>query len=227
MNADLLTQLAEYGRYQRSERRTVELTDIQAAANAAGVLGKPAAQSPDDTAEFEPDEGDLIMVDIQTRPTDIDPSSRRWVPYLLAAAAAAALVVGTVALFGGTDNASDIDITDNPTESTEETPAPDPAEQTEGATAEDSPVSEDVARSETELIAQGDDFVDAYYSFDPESVLSLGSTDAAFDSILYYQAYNASLGVVVTSHECTAGASAGANDFVSCNVNFTDELSEF
>lgn len=188
---------------------------------------EPSARSNDHPIQSEPDGGDLIMVDIQTRPTDTDtdPPSRRWVPYLLAAAAAAALVVGTVALFGGTDNASDIVITDSPTESTEETPAPDPTEQTEGATAEDSPVPEDVAQPETELLALGDDFVDAYYSGDPESVLSLGSTDAAFDPILYYLAYNASLGVVVTGHECTAGASSGANDFVSCDVTLTDELS--
>jgi len=122
-------QLAQYGRRQRelhgpitSDELATRLDRLDDPARigpddvlAADAVGLAIASSERHTGENEPDEGDLIMVDIQTRPTDIDPSSRRWVPYLLAAAAAAALMVGTVALFGGTDNASDIDITDNPT----------------------------------------------------------------------------------------------------------------
>ncbi len=215
MRTDLGTQLTEYGRLMRAERVPVSLPEVLSADSAGEVSGSSEG--------ITRDEGDLIVIDIQTRPTDTDPSTRRWLPYLLAVAAAVALVVGAVALFGGTDNASDVDVTDAPTESTEQSPAPDPTEQTEGATAEDSP-AEDVAQPETELIPLGDDFVDAYYSGDPESVLSLGSTEAALDPILYYQAYNASLGFVVTGHECTAGASSGADDFVSCDVTFTDEL---
>jgi hypothetical protein len=118
VNADLHTQLAEYGRYQRSERRTVELTDIQAAANAAGVLGKPAAQSPDDTTEFEPDEGDLIMVDIQTRESGTtqtdEMNRRRWARWAIAAAAAVIVVIVAVTLFDGSEESSPVDTVDQP-----------------------------------------------------------------------------------------------------------------
>ena len=118
MSAELLNQLAEYGRHVRAERRPVDLSDIRAAADTARDLGEPAAPLPDDTTELEPDEGDLIMVDIQTREAETTPtggtSPRRWARWAILAAAAVIVVIVAVALFDGTEETG-IRVVDDPT----------------------------------------------------------------------------------------------------------------
>jgi hypothetical protein len=76
------------------------------------------ARSNDDPIQSEPDEGDLIMVDIQIRPTDTDQPAdedrRRWLPYTILAAAAALLVIVALTLFDGSEETTPVDVVDSP-----------------------------------------------------------------------------------------------------------------
>jgi hypothetical protein len=70
------------------------------------------------TERLELEEGDLIMVDIQTRETDThrqdDETGRSWPFYAVAAAAAVVIVILAITLFDGTEESSELDTVDSP-----------------------------------------------------------------------------------------------------------------
>jgi hypothetical protein len=224
VNTDLHTQLAEFGRHQRAERQPVALTDIQAVADAAGVLGMPVAQPPDDTTEFEADEGDLIMVDIQTRESEAtqagEMNRRRWAGWAILAAAAVIVVILAVALFDGSEESLPVDVVDDPSD----VDAPEPTEQV-------------VLSPGEQALAVSGEYIEAFNRGDADAVLALLTPDVAlserytgmtpdFEAIERARfeqelAWNTAQGAVFTSPECAVtDDSSGANVNVSCEFGW-------
>jgi hypothetical protein len=220
VNADLHTQLAKFGRNQRAARRPVDLTDIQAAAEAAGIRGKNVAPPPDDTTEFEPDEGDLIMVDIQTGESEAAPTDkinrRRWAGRAIVAAAAVILVIVAVAMFDSTEESIQIDVVDDPSD----VDAPEPTEQV-------------VLSPGEQALAVSGGYIEAFNSGDAGAVLALLTPDVALsekftgtspdfeamDPADFEQqlAWDTAQGTTYTSPECAVtDESSGASVSVSC-----------
>jgi hypothetical protein len=92
---DLVEQLANYG--EHFDR-------------AIGHRESPL-RSADHFDTFEPDEGDLIMVDIQTREPDTGQTDRRrWGGMAILAAAAVIIVIVAVALFNDPDETDELEV---------------------------------------------------------------------------------------------------------------------
>ena len=77
------------------------------------------ARSSDHIIQSDPDEGEVIMVDIKIRETgtdrpDDEARRRKWLPYTILAAAAAIVILVAVTLFDGTEDTSEVDVVDNP-----------------------------------------------------------------------------------------------------------------
>lgn len=132
-------QLAQYGRRQRelhgpigSDELVTRLDrpDDPARIGPADVVAADAdhfavAALDGDPSTNESDEGELIMVDLQTRETDTglshdDKSQRRWIPYVVLAAAAVLLVVAAVSLFDGGEENTTVDVVDSPDPATDQ-----------------------------------------------------------------------------------------------------------
>ena len=130
------------------------------------------ARSPDHITQSEPDEGDLIMVDVQIRDTEArqehEQNRRRWLPYTILAAAAVLVVIIAVALFGGGEESTDIDVVD--------TPEVDAPAETATEEAEAEPPAEPVVESPV-LVAEA--FLTARAAYDGEAVRALVADDAS------------------------------------------------
>lgn len=136
-------------RFARTAAVATEQIRPAAPSPPAGLIGadaattnfndEPPAEPANHTVDSEPDEGDLIMVDIQTQETGTNQTDemnrRRWARWAIVAAAAVIIVIVAVALFDGTEESSQIEVVDQPAD----IDAPEPPEQVtpQGFTQED------------------------------------------------------------------------------------------
>lgn len=100
---------------ERSIAAYAQYLDEQSLARSRQSLTRP----PDHVSEVESHEGELIVVDIQTRDSNKtsigEPPRKRWRPYAIVTAAAAVvlLMVLAFALLGNTDDTFQVDVVDD------------------------------------------------------------------------------------------------------------------
>jgi hypothetical protein len=209
-------QLAQYGRRQRelhgpitSDELTTRLDRPDDPARIgpddvlAAAAGLAIASSERHPGENEPDEGDLLMVDIQTRESGTtrtdEMNRRRRARWVILAAAAVIVVIVAVALFDGTEENTQSDVVDAPSD----VDAPEPTEEVVLAPG-------DVA------LAVSSDYIEASNSGDADAVLALLTPDVALsekfttssfeaiDPAFFEQqlAWDTAQGTTFTSPEC-------------------------
>ena len=115
---------------------------------------------------------------------------------LIAVAATVLVIVGVLIVADG-----DSDVVTDPTQ------PPEPAQ----------------TSSEDELLALGDRFVVAYYSFEPSAILGPMTSDADTDHLLKHQAFHDTANAVVVDHECVA-SEAFRGELLRCEVTHEDDI---
>lgn len=175
------------------------------------------------TVDFELDEGDLIMVDIQTRETDTDhpddKTGRRWLPYtVLAAAAVIIVVVGAIALFDGTEETTEVDVVDSPADVV--TPEP-----TDEVPSSDVP-GDPSAFTESDAL----EMVEAYYmaldADDADAIAAAFSPETSFDvdAQVTKQVESIAQGSVLSDRACNANDGEAGSFVVVCEGDERDYL---
>ncbi len=168
----------------------------------------------DHTNETEP-----TIVELEE---DIDMKNRKLL-WPLAAAAMTIALLGAVFLLARDDD--DSIATDPPTATATSEQDDDDQSATETtATTESAPTSEAAGDdgNETELLAVGAAFLDAYYSGDPAAIEALTAEDAPLQNTLYSQAYDEASNVEVVERSCTVTAERTG---VTCTTLTTDDVS--
>ncbi len=227
MSTDLHTQLAEYGRYQRSERRPVELSDIQAAVDAARP---PVAPSPNHTTKFGPDERELIMIDAPNGETATARMNWRSRPRLgMLAAAAAVILIGGIVLFNSddstrinSDDSTRIDLVDTPTDVDDSEP-----------TEQFAPEIPVFGRESS--LAVVEDYLAAHNGGDIDSVFALFTADATYSDSFSSPmdrssweprfAWDLAQGETLVSPDCgVVNEVAGTSVTISCTFGTLDAI---
>jgi len=170
------------------------------------------ARSPDHVSEVESYEGELIVIDIQTRDSSKtstgEPPWKRWLPYAVLTAAAVLVLVLALALFDNTDDTLQIDVVDD-----QEVDAP------------------TVTSSETldpvvaENLAVGTAFMDAFSSGDSDDALShvvegwiWRDLSESLAMLRNEMEWMRGVDWNVEAEECTVTLADPANTWVACTV---------
>lgn len=170
------------------------------------------ARSSDHTSESEVDEGEVIVIDLQTHEPSTAPTGetpgRKWLPYAILAAAAVLVLVVALALFDTTEDALRIDVVDNqevdePTVTTLETVDPVVAEN----------------------LGVGTAFMDAFVSGDIDEALSYAVEaqtwrvlSGSLPMLRNEREWMTAVDWTVEYDECTVTVADPANTWVACPV---------